>query len=226
MDTTPRPRRRVLPVAAGLLALALVGVAVGFATGYLQVRPEVPALEVRRDEGVEKLFPGREAVFVFRFRGGLPRCGAKVDRPSGTEVFAVDPKSAVAQGSAPRTPPDEVEGLIALVAPAAKEETYILHLVVSKLKFPEGRRPVGAADNWSQPAKPKSDAARPAGDRGSEAAYVTYLKSPDLQFGQDRNLINGPVGLRGGEPVRVRLWLRFYTPDELATAEPQPGGGG
>jgi hypothetical protein len=23
----------------------------------------------------------------------------------------------------------------------------------------------------------------------------------------------------------VRLWLRFYTPDELATSEPQVGGG-
>src|SRR3954454_14781306 len=49
VENTPKSRRSLLPVLAGLLALALVGVAVGFATGYFQVRPDVSALEVRRD---------------------------------------------------------------------------------------------------------------------------------------------------------------------------------
>jgi hypothetical protein len=205
---------------------AAIGLAVGFATGYFQLRSAVPAYEVRRDEGVEWLFPGREAVFVYRFRGGLPKCWAQVGRPSGPETLFLDPKPAAAQGPAPRTPPDEVEGLVALVGPTGKDDPYSLHVVVTKLAFPEGRRPPGAAATtatyWTGP---KPGGPKPSEPAGQGYAVVDHRQSPDLQPGQDIELTDTPVGPRGGPLVRVKMWLRFYTPEELATAEPQPGGG-
>jgi hypothetical protein len=225
VGSTFRSRRILLLIAAGLVGLAAAGLAVGFATGYFQVRPRVPAYELRRDQGVEGLLPGREAVFAFRFRGGLPRCWAQVDRPSGPETLSLDPKPAAVQGPAPRTPPDEVEGLVALVGPAGQGDTYTLHLVVTKLGFPEGRRPLGAAFTATYWTGPKPAAPKPPEPGGPGGAPLALLQSPDLQPGQDVELVNAPVGPRGGEGVRVRMWLRFYTPDELATAEPQSGGG-
>jgi hypothetical protein len=223
---TPRSRRLFLLAAVAVLALLAIGVAVGFTTGYLQVRPPVPGYEVRRDEGVEGLFVGREAAFAFRFRGGVPKCWAQVDRPTGPETFLLDAKPAAVQGSAPRSPPDEVEGLIALVAPAKPEDTYTLHLVVSKLTYPEGRRPIGAATNpAAYSTGPKPDAPKLTGAAGSGRGALALLQSPELQAGQDFELVDGTVGPRSGPGVRVRLWVRFYTPDELATAEAQPGGG-
>ena len=59
---------------------------------------------------------------------------------------------------------------------------------------------------------------------GQGYAVLAHRQSPDLQPGQDIELVNGPPTARS-QGIRVRLWLRFYTPDELATAEPQPGGG-
>jgi hypothetical protein len=211
-------------IVAGLVGLAAVGLAVGFATGNLRVRPGVPTLEVRRDEGVEGLFPGREAVFVYRFRGGLPRCWAQVDRPVGPETLSLDAKPAAVQGPAPRAPPDEVEGLVALVGPAGGGGTYTLHLVVAKLGFPEGRRPPGAATDATYWDGPKPGDPKPPEPPGPGRPPLAHRQPPDLQPGQDIELVNVPVGARGGQGVRVRLWLRFYTPDELATAEPQPGG--
>jgi hypothetical protein len=221
-----RSRRIFLLIAAGLVGLAAAGLAVGFATGYFQVRPEVAAYQVRRDEGAEGLFPGREAVFAFRFRGGLPRCWAQVDRPEGPEMLSLDPMPAVAQGPTPRTPPDEVEGLVALVGPAGKGDSYTLHLVVTKLGFPEGRRPPGAAITATYSTGPKPANPKPPEPVGPGRRPLALLQSPDLRLGQDVELVNVPVGPREGEGVRVRMWLRFYPPDELANAAPQPGGGG
>jgi hypothetical protein len=226
VESTHRSRRTFLLIAAGLVVLAAGALAVGFATGYVRVG-WVPALEVRRDRGVEELFPGREAVYAYRFRGGVPKCWAYVERPTGPEARSLDAKPAVVQGPTPRTPPNEVEGLIALVGPPGGEKgEYSLHLVISKLEFPEGRRPFGAAPNtgatyWTVPTP---DAPKPPGAAGSTHPPLPYLKSPDLQPGQDIELVNGPPTARS-EGIRVRLWIRFYAPNELATAEAKPGGG-
>jgi hypothetical protein len=202
------------------VALAATGLAVAFAMGYLRIPLGPPALEVRRDEAVEELFPGREAVFAFRFRGGLPKCWAHVQRPSGPEVLSLDAKPAAVQGPTPRTPPDEVEGLIALVGPPAGEKgEYTLHLVVNKLGFPEGRRPLGAATNATYNTGPKQDGPKVPAAEGPGRPPLTHRQSPDLQTGQDVELVNGQPTARS-QGIRVRLWLRFYTPDELATAEP------
>jgi hypothetical protein len=202
------------------VVLVAAALAVGFATGYVRVG-WVPALEVLRDRGVEDLYPGREAVYVYRFRGGVPKCWAHVQRPSGPEALSLDAKPAVVQGPTPRTPPNEVEGLVALVGPPAGEKgEYSLHLVISKLRFPEGRRPLGAATNATYWTGPNPGGPKPAEPGGSVHPPLPYLQSPDLQPGQDIELVNGPPRARGAEGIRVRLWLRFYAPDELATAEP------
>jgi hypothetical protein len=222
---TPQSRRIFLPIAAGLVGLVAGGLAVAFATGYLRIPLGGPALEVRRDEGVEALFPGREAVFAYRFRGGVPKCWAYVERPAGPQALALDAQPAVVQGPTPRTPPDEVEGLVALVGPADGEKgEYTLHLVVTKLSFPEGRRPLGAATDatyWTGPTPGGPKAPEPGGQGQPPLAQPN---SPVLQPGQDIELVNGPPTARS-QGIRVKLWLRFYTPDELATAEPQVGGG-
>ncbi len=224
MDSTVRSRGTFLPIVAGLVGLVVGGLAVGYATGYFRARPGVPALELQRDDGVEWLFPGREAVYVFRFRGGVPKCSAYVERPTGPETLSLDAKPAVVQGPTPRSPPDEVEGLVALVGPpAGKEGTYTLHIVITKLTFPEGRRPLGAASTATYWTEPKAGGPKPPESAGSNTPPLSHRQSPDLQPGQDVVLVSGPVSARGGN-VRAKMWLRFYTPEELATSEPQQGG--
>jgi hypothetical protein len=224
MASEVRARHLFLPILAGVLGVVVVGLAVGFATGFFHVRQGVGAYEVNRDEGVEKLFPGREAVYVYRFRGGLPRCWAQVDRPTGVEVAAIDPMLAAVQGSPPRSPPDEAEGIIALVGPAAKGDAYTLRLVVTKLSFPEGRRPHGTPRGVGYGADLKPGGTRLPDRPGSETLFLSRRVSPELQPGHDVELVDGVVTTMGGEKERVKVWLRFYTPDELASAdEPTPG---
>jgi len=206
------------------VGLVAGGVAVAFATGYWQFGPRGSALELVRDQGVEGLFPGREAVFAYRFRGGLPKCRAFVERPTGPEAFSLDAKPAVVQGPAPRTPPDEVEGLVALVGPAAGEKgEYTLHLVLTRLGYPEGRRPMGAALNATYWTEPKPDIPKPE-PAASPHPPLTQLQFPHLQPGQEIELVNGPPVARGAEGVRVRMWVKFYSPDELATSAAESGG--
>jgi hypothetical protein len=225
MANTDRSRRSFLPVATGLLGLVAGGLAVAYATGYLHFGPRGAALQVQRDQGVEGLFPGREAVFAYRFRGGLPKCRAYVERPTGPESFSLDAKPAVVQGPAPRTPPDEVEGLIALVGPAVGEKgEYTLHLVVSKLEFPQGRRPLGAAHTATYWTGPIADAPKPSEPPGSPHPPVTDLHFPHLRPGRETELVNGPPLARGPEGVRVRMWVTFYPADELAKATAESGG--
>lgn len=227
MASDVQPRRLFFPILAGLPGLVVAGLAVGFATGYFQGRPRVPAYEVARDEGVETLFPGREVVYVFRFRGGLPRCWAQVDRPSGPEAVVIDPKLAAVQGPPPRSPPDEVEGLVALTGPAVKGDAYTLHLVVTKLNFPEGRRPCGTGSGvrYREDLKPGGTRLPDRSPPSSETIFLTRQVSPELQPGQDVELVDGFAKTAGGEKVRVKMWLRFYTPGELASAEPDAEGG-
>jgi hypothetical protein len=222
--STVKSRRSVSPVFAGLVGLVAGGLAVAFATGNLRFGPRGPALEVLRDRGVEDLFPGREAVYAYRFRGGVPKVWAHVQRPSGPETLALDAKSAVVQGPTPRTPPDQVEGVLALVGPPGGEKgEYALHLVISKLEFPQGRRPLGAAFNAIYWTGPKPDGPKTPEPGESVHPPLPHLKSPELQAGQEIELVNGPPTARS-QGIRVRMWLRFYAPDELATAEPQSGG--
>jgi hypothetical protein len=223
---THQSRRIFLPVAAGLVGLVAGGFVVAFATGALRFGPRGQALEVQRDRGVEGLFPGREAVYAYRFRGGLPKCWAHVERPSGPETLSLDAKPAAVQGPAPRSPPDEIEGLVALVGPAAGEKgEYTLHLVVTKLGFLEGRRPLGTATNATYWTGPNPGAPKPPEPVGSAHAPLTYRQSPNLKPGQEIELVNGAPRARGADGVRVRMWLQFYTSDELTTAEPQSAGG-
>jgi hypothetical protein len=220
-----RPRRPIFPILTGLLGLAVAGVGVGFAAGYFQVRPKVPAYEVARDDGVEKLFPGREVAYAYRFRGGLPRCWAQVDRPSGSEILSLDAKSAAVQGPPPRAAPDEVEGLVALTGPAAKGEAYTLHLVVTKLTFSEGRRPPGTPGAVGFRTGPTPGGTRLPDRPGTATLFLTRQVSPELQPGREVELVDGFAEVAGGEKARVKLWLRFYTPDELANAEPAADAG-
>jgi hypothetical protein len=225
MASTDRSRRNFLPVATGLVGLVAGGLAVAYATGYLHFGPRGPALQVQRDQGVEGLFPSREAVFAYRFRGGLPKCRAYVERPSGPESFALDAKPAVVQGPAPRTPPDEVEGLITLVGPAVGEKgDYTLHLVVTRLGFPEGRRPLGAALNATYWTGPIAGASKPPEPAASPHPPLSDLQFPHVQPGQEIELVNGPPFGRGAEGVRVRMWVEFYSADELANAVAESGG--
>src|SRR5438477_494666 len=79
---------------------------------------------------------------------------------------------AAVQGPTPRTPPDEVEGLVALVGPAGGEKgEYTLHLVIDKLGFPEGRRPLGAATNATYWTGPTPDSPKP-GPAGSPHPHL------------------------------------------------------
>lgn len=223
--TTVQHRRSLLPLVTGLVGLVAGGLAVAFALGYMRLGPREKELEVQRDQSIEGLFPGREAVFAYRFRGGLPKCWAYVERPAGPEYLFLDAKPAVVQGPTPRTPPDEVEGLFALVGPATGEKgEYTLHLIVTKLGFPEGRRPLGAAFSATYWAGPKAGSAKPAEPAGSPHPPVADLQFPQLQAGQEVELVNGPPLARGPEGVRVRICARFYSADELATAVPESGG--
>jgi hypothetical protein len=223
--STVQRRRSFLPVVAGLVGLVAGGLGVALATGHLQLGARDSALEVQRDTGVEGLFPGREAVFVYRFRGGLPKCWAHVERPSGPEDLFLDAKPAVVQGPTPRTPPDEVEGLVALVGPAEGEKgEYTLHLIVTRLGFPAGRRPLGAAFTATYWTGPKPNSPKPSTPAASPHPPVTDLQFPDLKPGQEVELVNGPPLARGPEGVRVRVSLRFYSTDELANAVPESGG--
>jgi hypothetical protein len=221
-----QPRRQFFPTLMSLLGVAVAGVAVAVATSFFQARPRVPAYEVARDEGVEKLFPGREVVYVFRFRGGLPRCWAQVDRPSGSETLALDPKAAAVQGPPPRFPPNEVEGFVALTGPAARGEEYTLHLVVTRLNFRGGRRPPGTPGAAGYRTGPRPGGVRLPDRPGPEAVLLTRRASPELQPGRDVELVDAFAETPGGEKARVKMWLRFYTPGELASAAPGADGGG
>jgi hypothetical protein len=208
-----------------LVGLVAGGLAVAFATGTFRLSARGSELEVQRDQGIEGLFPGREAVFAYRFQGGLPKCWAHVERPAGPEFLSLDAKPAAVQGSTPRTPPDEVEGLIALVGPAAGEKgEYSLHLVVTRLAYPEGRRPLGAAMNATYWTGPKPEGPKPAEPAASPHPPLSHLKFPQLQPGQVVELVNGPPLARGTEGLVVRIWLKFYTQDELANAAAESGG--
>lgn len=225
MASTDRSRSIFLPIGAALLGLVAGGLAVAFATGYMRLGPREHELEVQRDQGVEGLFPDREAVFAYRFRGGLPQCWAHVERPSGPENLSLDAKPAVVQGPTPRTPPDEVEGLVALVGPAAGEKgQYTLHLVVTRLEFPRGRRPLGAAHTATYWTEPKSDGPKPPEPAGSPHPPLTHVQFPHVQPAQMVELVNGPPLARGPEGVRVQMWLKFYTRDELTNAAAESGG--
>src|SRR5437899_1867554 len=98
MANIVQSRRSSGPIVSGLAGLVAGGLAVAFATGSLRLGARGQALEVLRDRGVEDLFPGREAVYAYRFRGGVPKVWAHVQRPSGPETLALDAKPAVVQG--------------------------------------------------------------------------------------------------------------------------------
>lgn len=214
-------RRLLLPIAAGLMGLVLAGLAVGFATGGLQVRPRVPAYELSRAKETEQLFPGRDVKYVFQFRGGVPRCWAQVDRIAGSEALAIDAKNAAVQGPSPRSAPQAVEGIVALLGPAKEGEPYTLHLIVSKLTFPEGQAPRGTPSGVGYRADAKPGGSKlPERFGGSGETFIDHLTSPKVRPGDDIELVDALVDGRDRDRIRVKMWLRFYIPEELATAEP------
>jgi hypothetical protein len=97
--------------------------------------------------------------------------------------------------------------------------------VVTKLNFPEGRRPPGTPSRAGYRTEATTRGTRLPDRPGTAAVFLTRQVSPELQPGRDVELVDAFAETSGGEKARVKLWLRFYTPGELAGAEPGAAGG-
>jgi hypothetical protein len=183
-------------------------------------------------KAAESLLEDQQVRWVYKFGGGLPKCWAEIDSEGNKQTLGpwISPKHPGFIGAHPldRPLPESVEGYVALFAPAAREQTYRLVCAVTKVEYPTNPKRefhTGGFRNVLQvtlpdlsPARerPKEEGAgvsRGGGflNDGEEPRTVQPGKDEQLNF-----LINQETP--AGKDRSIRLWLRFFTGEELAAA--------
>jgi hypothetical protein len=249
MGTSWRPSGRLLAALTAALGCIVVVAVIGLATGYLQFRPRPAAAspQVYRDVTAEHLFGDHRPTFVYRFRGGLMKCWAQTSRTGKVET--VGPVHCFTSFK-DRPPVDRAEGYFALLGPTSSEDGFTLKASVTRYSSPDNRESVGAFHLLPARPKPGGESFEPPPElKGRLDDTFTSLAEPargsaqrdpsqngveipsgewvGVQRGQDVLVLEywagakTDEGKRAGGPLGVRLWVRFYTPDEVREVPPE-----
>jgi hypothetical protein len=154
----------------------------------------------------------------------------QLDRPGNTET--IGPWSANSfGGKAGRTQLADgaeggAEGYIALLGPAKTEDSaaYKLHAGIIRLRLrSEGNEAVaslaGAELRPGPPKDPREVLARPpeVGKTSAKVVTVQQVDESRARPGEELLLLDTWLQPKEEEWTRIRLWVRFYTAQELAS---------
>jgi hypothetical protein len=250
---TGNEQRKCTPCRLITGALALGALAFGLAvlTGYLEVRrpsrsaPQTPdepkstpgsECSTQRLKAAESLtgvlLDGPKVRWVYKFKGGLPRCWVEVESDGKKQTLAQwnALQGPVFLGPDPTDRPllESVEGYVALIGPypKEKEQTYRLVCGVTRIKYPENPNRQTQITGFREgipfalpevPPDPGAGGRFPPDQIGSfESGDEPIASSP----GTDRTLAEVEEKVTaGGQRRKLRLWLRFFTPEEVAATK-------
>ena len=179
---------------------------------------------------------GQQALFTYKFRGGIPKCWVEIDSQGKKETLGswVPMRQLACIGADPLDQPvaESVEDYFAVIVPKpGAEQTYRLVCALTKVPYPPN---------------PRREFAESRIDREFRATLPDLLPEPPRPEGQPGLGFGGFSGIEDevprpvvpgketelnwdsrGDPksarVRIiRLKVRFYTPAELAAAWRQP----
>lgn len=193
-----------------------------------------PKPHVQRLTYAEELVGSPGAAWIYRFGGGFPKCWVEMESEGNKWTHGpwLSPEQFVCLKSErpERLPPlsESVEGYIGVFMPTSKEQTYRLACMVTKVKYPNNLTWDGQRQQCRHSSQVKLPdllpAPKEAKDQGGKPTVTSLVDGEDprtIPLGEDveLNSLNAdtPVTKNG---IRVRLWLRFLTPEEVAAVKP------
>jgi hypothetical protein len=224
-----------------VLVLAVGALGLSVATGSLEIRRPSQTTSptnghtsskcyVQRNRVAESLLEKQDVRWVYQFAGGLPKCWAEIDSENQKQMLGpwISLKAPGLVGPEPldRPIPESVEGYVALFGPTSKAGKYRLVCAVTRVEYPRSSKrefQTGGFRDEVEVTLPDSPPAREQTKRegpgvsggggylndGDELRFVQPGKNEELNF-----LIHQETPAK--KDRGIRLWLRFFTADELA----------